>query len=239
MIPSVFKLLMDPRRYPIRWVIGLSVIIAVLLITLITIGINSAGGFTGMLAALNPVAPTLAAGAAIISVLIAALALVVTAYSNYQGWQRQKRQATIEAWTSWSSTTREARLRILGLIGIKSITSEQAQSILKREPFQSHAGPVTAKQSEQLYRDTVEVLNGLERLAVGIEDDAYDSKTVRNMGATIVVRLHGTFAQYIKLRQTMSDDERKQQRAYIALGRLALEFRGHELDLERVNQSVR
>lgn len=85
-----------------------------------------------------------------------------------------------------------------------------------------------------MYRSILQVLNGLERLAVGIERNIYDAQTVRELGATIVVKQHAQLENYIYFKQTAADKDKRQQKAYVALCRLASDFARHDIDQERI-----
>lgn len=215
-------------------IVVLSIATGVLATGLLFVGLNSVGGFPGVVQGISPVAPTLAAIAGSFSALVAAGSLALTASNNSQNWNRQMRLATLQAWTEWSKSTRISRLKIAKLLGTTPLTAEQAKAISKREPFVSDKGPVTAEESDAIYRAALEVLNGLERLAVGVEQQFYDAQTVRDLGATIIVRQHQMFEQYIVHKRENAGLDHKQMRAYISLSDLVNDFKRHDLDQERL-----
>jgi hypothetical protein len=222
---------MNHSRYTVPGLIALVVVLAAFLGL---IGLNTLGGFQGVIQGLSPIAPTVAALAASFSAVAAAASLGVTAFSNYRGWNRQMTQATVEAWASFSENTQNAKKVINHHLGKDALSAEQAALLIEKKPFLTAKGPLTEEESLEMYKATVEYLNGFERLAVGVKRRVYDSQTLRDLAATIIVRQHKRFEHYIELRRETPLLDRRQSRAFINFSDLAAEFERHDLDRARI-----
>lgn len=95
---------------------------------------------------------------------------------------------------------------------------------------------LTTKQKRAVGTAMAQTLNGLERLAAGIDGGVYDLTTVRALGATIIVRTYERFERYIRLRRDAPDADRRQRQVWVNLSALVMELRRHGLDTERLEE---
>jgi hypothetical protein len=162
---------------------------------------------------------------------------MVTAVSTTALWRRQKRQPTIEAWTSWSDNTLDLRKLLTQHLGPNSISSTQARAlVLKDAPLLDKEGQALGQEIRADIGDSLAVLlNGLERLAVGVRVNVYDAPTLQDLGATIIVRTWERFEPYVQERRTTEDRRYRQERAFIALEAEVARIEKHRvLDRARV-----
>lgn len=176
---------------------------------------------------------TIAPGAPVVAATIATLSLALTAWNIYLSSRRRRRQATLEAWIAWSAATVEARMSITRFLGTGVITATQAQELVEKTALHDHNGNVlSSDQRAEVGNATVLVLNGLERLAVGVDLGIYDIKTLSMLGGTIIKRTRDRFAPYIAGRREAKDLDLRQARAFVALDSLA-----EEMELRRIDEN--
>lgn len=200
-------------------------------LTILTIGavaFNALGGLSSLAASFGPSAPVLATG-------VATGSLVVAAVTTWGGWRRNKRQATIEAWNAWSDACYSDRVLLSKELGPKTISSAQATSLtMVGAVLEGRNGPLTLEAKQEVGHSISRVLNGLERLAVGVENGIYDVKPLREIGGTIIVRTFERFEPYIIARRESSDIEARQSRVFKSLGRLVGDIRRKDMDADRL-----
>lgn len=173
--------------------------------------------------------------------VVALGSLLVTAVSAMAVWRRQKRQATVEAWTNWSDNTVDARRCLSSHLGSGKISTDQARALADddRPLVDKNGNPLDADARMEVLENLVTVLNGLERMAAGAELGVYDSRMLRKLGATIIVRTHLRFQPYIDRRRSTEDLDRRQRRAYVAFDRQVTELKRYDLDRERLRRAGR
>lgn len=151
---------------------------------------------------------------------IAVGALFVTAFSAYASANRGKKKDTLEAWNTWSDDHREARRRLTRELGMSEISEEQATALADptRARLKNKDGDVVSDETlKQLRGDVCDMLNGLERLAVGVELGIYDEAVLRLMGGTIIARTYERFEPYIDATREAGSTRKRQSRAYTEL----------------------
>ena len=77
--------------------------------------------------------------------------------------------------------------------------------------------PLTKDERQNLRHHVSEVLNGLERLATGAILGVYDRRVLKAIGGTIIARHWERLQPYVQERQTSSNKDIRQERAYIQL----------------------
>ncbi len=187
--------------------------------------------------------------AALAGAVIALASLVTVTFATWMNWRATRRQATLEAWTKWSDDTVAERKLISKMLGPRELTSAQAQALahgsseLPTRPIRILGVIVRRGTAPPLFTDTeranlvhaaVAVLNGLERLAVGVELGVYRRAVLVDAGGTIIKRTFERFEPYIVLRRTHPEPQRRQEKAYVALEKLAMQIRYKEVDAERL-----
>lgn len=214
------------RSKSILWtLVGIIVVLAIALAVVVLASVTTPDKFIKFL---NPIAPIVAA-------FIALVALGVTATSTFVGARRSKRQATVDAWISWSTSSSGPRAALTDLLGYRAIDGSQAQALLKHgAELKGKNGPLSDADKATVSRSMIEVLNGLERLAVGAKLGVYETKTLASLGGTIIRRSRERFACYIVARQDSSNLDLRQKRAYIALDELASEITQLHSDEDRL-----
>lgn len=205
-----------------------SAVVAVLVLLLLAVTLGGSVDPQKIIDFLNPVAPIVAAG-------IATLALVWNATNTYRSGRRAKREATIEAWVAWSEATDEDRMTLSKLLGTATIGAQQAKALV--EPgvtLQGKSQSLSMEEKQQAMHSITKVLNGLERLAVGVELGVFDLRTLEVLGGTIIKRSRERFAPYIVARREDPDLSLRQTRAYLALDKLAADIQQRHVDRERL-----
>jgi hypothetical protein len=178
---------------------------------------------------------TIAPGAPVVAAAIATVSLALTAWNTFLNARRRRRQATLEAWIAWSAATVDARMSITRFLGTGVIFATQAQALVEKTTLQDHNGKeLTADQHAEVGNATVLVLNGLERLAVGVDLGIYDIKTLSMVGGTIIKRTRDRFAPYIAGRREAKDLDLRQTRAFVALDKLAEDMERRRIDENRL-----
>jgi Domain of unknown function (DUF4760) len=131
-------------------------------------------------------------------------ALVVTALSASRAAARVKRKDTLEAWVKWSDDTREARRDVLRVLGEEQFTPDQAKALAGDagdELRDKHNTVLDEAERRKLSDEVHDILNGLERLAVGVRLGIYDVAVLRRMGRTIIALHCERFEPFIKVKQ--------------------------------------
>lgn len=135
---------------------------------------------------------------------------------------RVKRKDTLEAWNKWSDDTRDKRRIVSDVMGIDEISEDQARALTEDYPLHHlKTGEQLSHNERRVQREhVVDILNGLERLAVGVKFEIYDLAVLRQIGATIIVRYFQKFEPYIVARRKKATDKTRQSRAYVELEEL-------------------
>jgi hypothetical protein len=113
---------------------------------------------------------------------VAGGALVVTALSAYRTAARTKRKDTLEAWIKWSDDTRGARRDVTRVLGAGKVTLDQAEALIGGpggELRDKHGTLLEESERRKLSDQAQDILNGLERLAVGVQLGIYDVAVLR------------------------------------------------------------
>lgn len=160
-------------------------------------------------------------------------ALAGIASVSFAGWSfaRTRRSvqeaASLDAWNLWSDSTRKERILISRTLGMQTVREDQAealttpgQAVLNKDRVQ-----LQYKEKENLLDAVVVVLNGLERIAVGIKFGIYRRDVVAQIGGTIIVRTWERFQPYVERQRNLADLTRRQENAWIQLEELALHIR--------------
>ena len=174
--------------------------------------------------------------APVFAVMVALASFVLLALTSWANWRSTRRQATIEAWNAWSEGCTEARRRLSRTLGMRAISPEQARALASQgEALLNLEGkPMTQDEKQAVLNDMVEVLNGLERLAVGVRLGLYRREVLVLVGATIIKRTYERFEPYIVFRRTSPDSDKRQERAFNQLDLLVGHIRSSEVDSQRL-----
>ncbi len=153
-----------------------------------------------------------------ISASLAVGSLFVAAASAYSAVIRAKRKDTLEAWKAWSDGHSQARRYVTDVLGAAEISDAQALALTANHTLQDKNGKDLSSDDRQKLREHIaDILNGLERLAVGVELGIYDEDVLRLIGGTIIVRTFERFEPYIINRRTRATTRTRQSRAYTEL----------------------
>lgn len=173
---------------------------------------------------------TLLSFAPVAAVLVALFSLIVTATGITANWTRGKRQSTIEAWVIWSQGSLPERKVITKYFGTQALSDEQGQALVELKEL-----PEIANQDRDRVAECIRnVLNGLERIAVGVEFGVYDLPTLRALGGTTIVRTFERSEAYIKYRRAASDETVRHVKAFVSVEDLVRRLESTSL-LERKN----
>lgn len=161
--------------------------------------------------------------ATMVAATVAVLSLVSTAVSTGISTRRQRRQATIEAWARWSDATVDHRRNVQRILGNDPFTGAQARALIDRE-----GAPLLGRDRTEVPATDVavvkhaisQILNGLERIATGVEVGVYDEMTLRILGGSIIVGHFRRAQTYIEERRATSNISRRQVNAFRALENL-------------------
>ena len=170
------------------------------------------------------------------AVVIALSSFIVLATSSWSNWKAARNQATLEAWTDWSDRCTDARRLLTITLGLKAISDEQAKSLATTgAPLNDLAGKPVPNAEKQAVMDAMMLLlNGLERLAVGVDLGVYKRDVLIAVGGTIIKRCYERFEPYVELRRTLPDRSTRQERAFIELERLVSQIKFSEVDSQRL-----
>jgi len=154
-----------------------------------------------------------------VAAAVAVGALFVASYSAYSATVRAKKKDTLEAWNSWSDDYRAARRELTRDLGMGEISDEQAKALVVGDTeLKNKQGTTLSEEKRKLLDDHVcDMLNGLERLAVGVELGIYDEAVLRLMGGTIIARTYERFEPYIDATRQANSTRKRQSRAYTEL----------------------
>lgn len=133
-----------------------SAIVVVLLLVAIVVDIWIAVGQTPDQAVKSSL-PVLAA-------LVAVVSLTSSAINSAANHRRQLREATLKAYSDWSDSTLDQRVSLRESLGEKAL-SQSIAAELAGDPNASQK--LTDEVRTTVRKEIVEVLNGLERVAVG------------------------------------------------------------------------
>ncbi len=155
----------------------------------------------------------------VISAGTALAALFVAAYTAYSAAVRGKKKDTLEAWSKWSDDSHVARAEVSRVFGLEEITVEQAKALAGEFEMKDKDGRgLTVEKRQEMRRYVAQdILNGLERLAVGVELGIYDEKVLRLLGATIIARTWERFEPYVREKREQGPDKKRQSKAYTEL----------------------
>lgn len=167
---------------------------------------------------------------------VALLSLMVLALSSWANWRASRHQATLEAWNDWSERSRAARAELTQLIGNGRITAAQGHAIAHTGEVlvDANGNPLTMDQKQTVINSMTQVLNGLERIAAGVEVGIYRRDVLIIVGGTIIKRSYERFEPYIEVRRSMSERDKRQERAFAQLSALVSHVKGYEVDAERL-----
>ncbi|WP_367405057.1 DUF4760 domain-containing protein [Kocuria marina] len=163
------------------------------------------------------------------AVFVAVFSIFITAISSIITISRAKRLQTLTAWSNWFDTTKDDRLRIIRHFSGQQPTFMEVELLTtpaKRTPENLAVSSFGDKNElEDIKRKIMEVLSGLERIAVGVEEGIYDVDTLRRIGGSSIIRYHDRFDDYIQYLQTHPDKNIRQERAYKSFAQMAAEIK--------------
>ncbi|MDQ1746925.1 MAG: hypothetical protein QOD07_1188 [Frankiaceae bacterium] len=205
---------MDPRfwRPRTQWTAAVTAaLVVVAIVALVLVALDKHGR------------SDLARAAPVAAVVVGLLSLVVTAATFAASWRRGKKQATIRAWIEWSDSTVETRRLISNLLGPGNLTEAQSRALATAGArVKGKSGQfLSAANKEKAIVAIATMLNGLERIAVGVETGVYDLGTVRKLGGTICVRSVQRCYWYIRARREFVDEPHRQKTVFLSLELLA------------------
>ncbi len=152
--------------------------------------------------------------------LIVSLTSVVVGYLIWAADHRQKqREATLQAWLAWSTSSQEDRKTVHLELGPYHLSDELGRCLVESKPCPGLPGP-GSKEREAALTALVSTLNGLERMAIGVQLGLYDARTLNVLGGTIIVRQYQRAEGYIRARRTSPDERLRQAEAYSSLEQL-------------------
>jgi hypothetical protein len=181
--------------------------------------------------------------AAIVGGVVAVTSLVSTAISTGFATRRQRRQDTIEAWTAWSDGNTEHRKLLFKHLGSNQLSPDQAKGLLDRDHglIDRNGNTVSPEIRADIKHAQTAVLNGLERLAAGVNFGVYDELTIRELGGSIIVSQYDRAMPYIDLRRSTERVDLRQKRVFTALEGLVNSLKktaiDDELDRDRINRA--
>lgn len=123
---------------------------------------------------------------AIVAATIAVLSLIVGAITATANFRRQRRDATLAAYNGWSDTTWQTRIDLRKRLGDGVLSDEFGAELAAGSAATTRH--LVKRDREELAASIVMVLNGLERLAVGVNLGTYDIVVIRKIAGTLVVR---------------------------------------------------
>ena len=174
----------------------------------------------------------------VLAALVAVVSLTSSAINSAANHRRQLREATLKAYSDWSDSTLDQRVSLRESLGEKAL-SQSIAAELAGDPNASQE--LTDEVRTTVRKEIVEVLNGLERVAVGVELGVYDLVTLRSLAGTIIVRYWERFEPYVSAKRGLSNPALRQKAIYLALESLAADLQvlddaedEHPLDNERI-----
>ena len=164
-----------------------------------------------------------------VAAVAAVLSLASTALAAYNAFARTRRKDTLDAFSAWSDKHYDARVSLSKRLGSPVISQEQAAALVGAGTLLDREGePIAQLEKQSIREDLCAILNGLERLAVGVNLSIYDERVLRKIGGTIVVRTHTQFGRYIEERH------KEQPKAYEQLAILV-----QILDMTRLDATIK
>ena len=153
-----------------------------------------------------------------LAVAVALISFVATAFNLAASWTRTRREATIKVWTEWSDSHYKDRRKVTMVFGEVAMTEAQGQALVNGGILHDAYGvALTDRQKAEAANALVSMLNGLERIAVGVELGVYDLATLSNLGGTIFARTFERARPYIHARREASEITKRQSLAYVSL----------------------
>ncbi|WP_034661243.1 DUF4760 domain-containing protein [Cellulomonas sp. KRMCY2] len=175
------------------------------------------------------VGTNLVTAAPVVAATIALLSLAVAAASTTANWQRGKRAATIDAWHTWSSDSLAHRKTVTRLIGTGSLTAAQGKALVDETVLPALQEPVSAEEQRSLAEAIRSTLNGLERLAVGVEMGVLDLTTLRRLGGTTITYCFERWEQYVLNRRNAENPAVAFEFAFVELEGLVQRLKSQSL----------
>ncbi|KAF0957319.1 DUF4760 domain-containing protein [Rhodococcus sp. T7] len=171
-----------------------------------------------------------------LAAVVALSSLVATAVAAYNAFARSRRKDTLAAFSLWSDKHYPVRVALSKQLGSHRISREQALALVTAAPLNDKNGAPLSQEDKQQAREQIcEVLNGLERLATGVNLGIYDERVLRKIGGTIIVRTYERFEPYIRARHSEAAAEGQQSKAYEQLAILVKILDMPRLDATRKN----
>lgn len=138
-----------------------------------------------------------------------------TAFSTYATWVRNRKKDTLEAWQKWAKGSSADRREISAIFGQNSgPNDEQAAAIVDGVEMVVEERTLSSADVVELRQTIVRVLNGLERLAVGVEQSLYDLDLLLEIGGTILVGTFQRLEPYVLRVRANPDASRRKITAY-------------------------
>jgi len=157
----------------------------------------------------------------LVAALIALVSLTSSAIGAAANASRQRREATLKAYSEWSDTTWDTRKKLQMRLG-NGVLDEGLAAEIVGAP---RAGRTLPKHERiSVASDIATVLNGLERLAVGVELGVYDLVTLRRLAGTIVVRHWQRYESYVMARRKLATATDRQKVVFLSLENVAAEL---------------
>lgn len=185
---------------------------------------------------LLPMADVLKEYAPVAAAAVALISLIVLMMTSWNTWTATRKQATLEAWSAWSDRTAADRKLLTDTLGAHALSTEQGAALADRAKtlHDLRGEEVVGDEREKIVHALAQVLNGLERLAVGVEVGIYRRRVLVHVGGTIIKRSYERFEPYIEHKRSLPDKSRRQERVYEALEGLARQIRFDEVDAQRI-----
>ncbi|MEE6176805.1 DUF4760 domain-containing protein [Mycobacterium sp. 050134] len=149
---------------------------------------------------------------------VAGAALVIIAFSTYRTGIRARRKDTLDALGQWANDTREARgdvTRVLVNKDKNEVTAEQAQALLggpDGKLTDKYGTALDESERRKLGDQVRDILNGLETIALGVQQGVYDRAVLRRMGRSVIARTYKQLEHYIKCMQKEEAERAKRRR---------------------------
>lgn len=156
---------------------------------------------------------------AILAALLAVLGLIASAVTAAANFRRQRREATLTAYNKWSDDTLNTRIELRKCLGGAVLSDDLGAELAGDPTLETRRFDDSA--IERITKDIVVVLNGLERLAVGVNLGVFDLLVIRQIAGTIVIRYWNWFQPYVLAKRRLSNPQRRQQAVYLELESLA------------------
>ena len=161
-----------------------------------------------------------AAIVAVASLSVAAIGVLVTN-------RRQRRHETLKAYETWSDSTVEHFIQLSSHINPMEHMSDKQVGLLL-SPKNALDGELkrilncsNEEEVRAVLRSLRKILNGLERLAVGVYEGCYDEETLKRIAGSIIVDLRNRNSNYIEAVQEGRHGSKKNARAFAHLNMLA------------------